>query len=331
MSRNVLSVAPFLFPPPKLLKLYGCPCHCGVATNLCWDACIGVQVGVCKKARLKYAKLSERYAVLHHMYSWLVILTILASIGVPYPAKCPPENPTHLFLDTLNDCFLHQHIVHPTRYQAGSTPSILDLVFTSEEGMISNIEYLPGLSAGDHLVLQLLVVCYTSPSPSQLECKPALHKADFDLLRREASKVDWESAQGMDFQDAYSFIEKSISGLVDHYVLKTKPGKVQNLYLNKAALKLRKKKRRLWAIYVRSKNPDDYSKFATSRNSLRKMTRKLRAEFEAQIASQMKTNPKLFWRYANTRLKTKSGIDRLIISRSVSIYDPISMGTLNPR
>ena len=179
---------------------------------------------------------------------------------------------------------------------AGSTPNILDLSFTSEEGMVSNIEYLPGLSASDHLVLQFLVICYTSPSPSQLECKPALHKADFDLLRREASKADWESTQGMDFQDAYSFIEKSISGLVDHYVPKTKPGEVQNLYLNKAALKLRKKKkRRLWTAYVISKNPDDYSKFATSRNSLRKMTRKLRAEFEAQIASQMKTNPKAFF------------------------------------
>ena len=178
---------------------------------------------------------------------------------------------------------------------AGSTSNILDLGFTSEEGMVSNIEYLPGLSASDHLVLQFLVICYTSPSPSQLECKPALHKADFDLLRRgKQGRLGVHPGHGLPeclFLHWEEHIWSSRSLCTED-----KTRKSSEPILTKVALKLRKKKkRRLWAAYVRSKNPDDYSKFATSRNSLRKMTRKLRAEFEAQIASQMKTNPKAFF------------------------------------
>ena len=210
-------------------------------------------------------------------------------------SSMPPENPINLFLDTLNDCFLHQHILCPTRYRVGTTPSILDLVITNEEGMISCVEYLPGLSSSDHLVLRFKVMCYTTPTLSQQKCRPALHKADFDLLRSEASKISWESTEGMDIQGAYSFIEKHISDLVEKHVPQAKPGKVRNLYMNKDALKLRKRKRRLWAIYAKTQDPDDHANFAACRNALRKRTRKLRCDFEARIASQAKTNPRAFW------------------------------------
>ena len=55
------------------------------------------------------------------------------------------SQPIQTFIDTLNDLFLYQHVTEPTRYRAGSTPHILDLVISNEEGMVQDISYDPGL------------------------------------------------------------------------------------------------------------------------------------------------------------------------------------------
>ena len=56
------------------------------------------------------------------------------------------------FLDTIDDLFLFQHINEPTRYREEETPSLLDLVFTNEQDMISNLVYLPPLGNSDHII-----------------------------------------------------------------------------------------------------------------------------------------------------------------------------------
>ena len=160
------------------------------------------------------------------------------------------------------DCFLHQHVTIPTRYRLGSVPSLLDLVITNEEGMVSCIDYMPGLSMSDHLILSFTVICYTAPKTMQLKCKPALHKADYGLLRREAKKVNWDSILNLNFQEAYSFIVNKISGLVDQHVPMVNPAKTKNLYMNREALRLRKKKQRLWTTFTKSGAPEDFSKFS---------------------------------------------------------------------
>ena len=48
------------------------------------------------------------------------------------------------------------------------------------------------------------------------------------------------------------------------------------------------------------------------RNDLRRLTRKLRKDFEQNLADEIKTNSKAFWRYANTRMKTRSTIENLV-------------------
>ena len=53
------------------------------------------------------------------------------------------------FIDTIQDLFLFQHIQEPTRFRPGTTPSLLNLVFTNEANMINHIDYLPGLGNSD--------------------------------------------------------------------------------------------------------------------------------------------------------------------------------------
>ena len=57
--------------------------------------------------------------------------------------RCPS------FLNTIQDCFLHQHVIEPTRYTHGEELSLLDLVLSNEEGMVYNLAHEPGAMAGN--------------------------------------------------------------------------------------------------------------------------------------------------------------------------------------
>ena len=61
---------------------------------------------------------------------------------------------------------------------------------------------------------------------------------------------------------------------------------------------------------------------------MRKMTRSLRASFELKLSEQMKNNSKAFWRYANTRLKTKESIDSLVDSAGSIQTNPVDKAEL---
>ena len=43
------------------------------------------------------------------------------------------------FIETIHDCFLHQHVSEPTRHRENEESNLLDLILTSEEGMVHNI------------------------------------------------------------------------------------------------------------------------------------------------------------------------------------------------
>ena len=60
-----------------------------------------------------------------------------------------------------------------------------------------------------------------------------------------------------------------------------------------------------------SRDPIDFARYCVCRNKLSSLTRKIRADFEKLISTELKSNPKVFWKYTNSILKMKSGIEDL--------------------
>ena len=56
------------------------------------------------------------------------------------------------FFDCVNDCFLSQHVLQPTR-----SNSILDLVLTREPHLVSNVEVMEHLGNSDHNMVTFAV------------------------------------------------------------------------------------------------------------------------------------------------------------------------------
>ena len=60
-----------------------------------------------------------------------------------------------------------------------------------------------------------------------------------------------------------------------------------------------------------SKTDCDYTAFKEGRNKLRRLTQNLRIHHEQHIVSNIGRNPKSFWCYINSYMKTRSGIDSI--------------------
>ena len=64
-----------------------------------------------------------------------------------YLPGAPPI--TAAFLQGVKDNLLFQHVLDSTRFRDGQNPQILDLIFSNEENIVQDIEFLPGLGHSD--------------------------------------------------------------------------------------------------------------------------------------------------------------------------------------
>ena len=65
-------------------------------------------------------------------------------------------------LNAVQDSFLTQHVLLPTRHQANQQSSLLDLVITNDPNFIDNIRHIPPLGSSDHECLVWNFTCYNS-------------------------------------------------------------------------------------------------------------------------------------------------------------------------
>ena len=227
-------------------------------------------------------------------------------------SRAAENHPSNMFLNSIQDSLLYQHVTQPTRHRLGESPNTLDLVLTNEEGMINKIIPLPPIGNSDHICLNVFTSMYTEEPKTP---KPRLHlfKGNYGKISEDMQNIDWDTTlRGQPFTDAYRLFCNILKEKTEkHIPTTTKQKKNKNLYITSKARNLRKKKRDSWDLYAKSNNPVDYARFAQLRNQLRGQTRRLRASFEHKLAQDLKSNPKAFWKYVRSRMKTTSKISDL--------------------
>jgi len=79
------------------------------------------------------------------------------------------------FFERTQDLFLFQNIFSETRYRHGDVPSRLDYMFTDEEGLINDVDYLSPLGKSDHVILSWLVIVEPQESLPNRQQKFVFH------------------------------------------------------------------------------------------------------------------------------------------------------------
>ncbi len=69
------------------------------------------------------------------------------------------DHPARVFLESVRDGLLIQHIMESTRWREGQTPSTLDLLLTNKEGLVSDVVVHAPLGKGDHGIIIFKMHC----------------------------------------------------------------------------------------------------------------------------------------------------------------------------
>lgn len=217
------------------------------------------------------------------------------------------------FIDAVTSTYWTQHIREPTRSRGRDNPSLLDLVFTNEEEMVESITYDSPLGRSDHCTLLINFKCYSLDSAEKC-MKYFFNKGNYAKFR-SMMDLDWEQILNMDdvdeqwniFQEIFA---KAQDSCIPHgrisTVFKPKPVPLDNTVISRI-----KKKNIAWRRYMETRSPDKLKEYKRCRNQVRKATRKARSALEKDIARDIKTNPKKFWKYVNSKIRIKHEIPDL--------------------
>ena len=220
-----------------------------------------------------------------------------------------------LFMDTVNDCYLYQHVIRPTRARPNQSPNVLDLIFTNEDGMLSDLEFMAPLGKSDHSVLAFNLHCYVEFEQFRVP-RRNYNKGDYQGLRNELS-FDWNifldplhNNVEAQFTVFHEKLMSAIDKFIPYYSTNTDT-KINRPPMDKDVRKLIRRKNRLWTRYMETRDINKYREYCKCWNKARNITRRARKEFELQIALKARLEPKNFWKYANSKLKTRSNIPDL--------------------
>ena len=164
------------------------------------------------------------------------------------------------FIQVIQDNNLYQHVTEPTRYRHNQEPSLLDLILTNEEGMLSELIHKTGLGESDHECLHFYLSCYADVKNHSN--RKNYHKGDYVTIRNRLQPIDWEEKLKGSFSEAYPvFIEELIDaseGCIPDVANKKKP---KNIYLTPEAIRKKDLKNRLWKTYRKSRSRYNHHRF----------------------------------------------------------------------
>ena len=235
----------------------------------------------------------------------------LAVLSKMYKNCCQRSNNINhissLFLEYLRDCFLFQHVTEPTRYRSQNVPSVLDLILTNEEGIVSDLLYKPCLGKSDHLILDFTYNCYIRSSNS-FSKKLNYFKGNHGIINDKLQGTNWEQdLQGLGLSESWEILTEKRIKLVEQNVPVSKVSggtDRKNPYVNHQCMTAIKKKHSKWQNFVHNKTDQNHTQFKIARNEVVSELRRSKYSYEQDLATKIKTDNKLFWSYVRSKIKT---------------------------
>ncbi|KAI8505108.1 hypothetical protein Bbelb_172170 [Branchiostoma belcheri] len=224
------------------------------------------------------------------------------------------ESEAGRFLEATRDAYLFQHVTFPTRHQLHQESKTLDLIFTNEGGMIAEIDARPPVGKSDHIVMSFTFKCYAERTNTSTNTYQ-YHKGNYTKMKEELSE-DWEKKlNNLNVEECWEVFSHKVKTAVEENIPKTNQPSKRRGHLawrdSDTTLKLRRKQK-AWKKYSKTRTHEDHAKYAKARNQARWATRKALRNFEKDLAKNIKMNTKLFWKYVNTKTKTRECIPDLV-------------------
>jgi len=209
------------------------------------------------------------------------------------------------FMNKMQDLFLTQHVEQPTR-----DDRILDLVLSSEQDMIEELQVSNPVANSDHCVIQWQIRTNTK---AQVEARNRLnfHKGRYDKICAELQELDWEQEfEGRDSEGMWKVLLAKLNECISKYVPKCKKREAGHPNWMGASIRKKIKKRdKEWKRFKQHPTREGELKYKSLRNSIVQEIRDAKRDQEFKLAMRIKEDPKSFYAYvrSKTTVKVKVG------------------------
>ena len=223
-------------------------------------------------------------------------------------------------IEFSNDCFLSQMVRVPTRGR-----NTLDLVFTSEEEMVRQVEVGEGLAGSDHGMVSFEVLIDADREQLSFNRRLNLRRANyprfvgalqnFRLQPTASAEELWQQ-----FNSQYQEIQarciplKRVGGTA----------KVKPSWFSQELSAAIAERKRLYRTVQFGPSPEAVALLARQRRAVKRMVRRAKASEENRVALACKDNPKEFFAYVNQH-KVKKQLGPLQSSNGLLITDNLGI------
>ena len=209
-----------------------------------------------------------------------------------------------LFRECIDDCFLTQHVLEPTREGV-----ILDLILSGEPDLVDGVQTTNSLKESDHNMLLFNGHLETSISTST-RCRYDYNRADIEGMKSQLGCVNWDDLLGGNTESCWTVFKDLLMTLEKKYVpvSATKKGRKKPIWMTHKAIKLVLKKRKVYAKYKDKNHPavKKVNREATAEVSRAKLN------FETKLASNIKNDHKSFFAYAKRNNRSRAAPGPLV-------------------
>ena len=221
------------------------------------------------------------------------------------------------FLDTLQNLFLSQVVEEPTRMREGQKSNTLDLIITNQEEMLDYVAISSPVGKSDHMVLDFrLIIPGTIHHVPEIK-RFAFFKGDYEGMKKYVKETGIFKSMATKMEDrdlntVNNRFTKCIEELTSKFVPKVKVrDSHQPQWMRNDVRQAINSKHKAWNRFQKTRSPQDRKSFNKIRNEATAKVINAKKTFERKLTSEIKTNPKSFWSYIQSKNKFKQGIGDL--------------------
>ena len=205
-------------------------------------------------------------------------------------------------LETINNKFLTQHIETAT-HDGGN---ILDLVISSEDELVRDVEMCGNIGKSDHALIKYTVQADAKNSRNTKQYRN-FRRAQTEEMRGLMRK-DWRSLmEGKNVNEMWSMLKESLEYTVaKHVPIKKSKRTDEPRWLDAEMRKKILEKRKAWKSWKTTGRMTEKAVYARVERDCKRMIRNKKNAYERNISKNRITNPKLYYSYVNSAKKNKS-------------------------
>nr|XP_053653652.1 uncharacterized protein LOC128703123 [Cherax quadricarinatus] len=228
-----------------------------------------------------------------------------------------PETWRAKMMDVVLENLMHQHVRDTTRERGEDEPARLDLVFTMSSSDIEGIMYERPLGASDHVVL-----CFDYIVELQVERvagigweKPNYKRGNYSGMRNFLQDIQWErELTGKQVQEMIDYVATKCKEAEERFVPKGNRNNGNNRTSPWFTQRCREAKTRCtreWKRYRRQRTQENKEISRRARNEYAQIRREAQRQYENDIASKVKTDPRLLYSHIRRKTTVKDQVIRL--------------------